>query len=388
MEMNETMLLIQLTNAESFSKYMRLINLTLSSSGILCNSILLIVLLLLNRHQCTTYFLLILMTMCDFLYCTVYTSILLTVENYINIINHQILCPLSFFLTPFAFTGSTLLLFICLIHFITNYVRKYNTVLGQIGGRLSVVFVFAFTIIRSVLGSTSIELVSDSRMPHIQQCSIDMNTPDLVTKVQEINHIFAEVTDILVYIGWIIILIIYIISLIQKKLLKKNSETNRKTSPFVSFLIVSKNRQENITSINQERLTNKKRHHNVSLIIILISIISILFYFPVILNKFITMNFIFHYKTFLTAQQSFFLQIIQQTTHLFCLTIRFIPFILFDKRINSIIHHMIGMKIQKRKKSSKKTKHQQKYICHCHCSRRQQSLELNHTQYEHNQIEV
>ncbi|CAF3416372.1 unnamed protein product, partial [Rotaria sp. Silwood2] len=289
MEINLTTLSIPLTNGESFSKYMRLINLTLSSSGILCNSILLIILFLLNRQQCTTYFLLILMTMCDFLYCTVYTSIILTIDNYLNIINHQILCPLSFFLTPFTFTGSTLLLFICLLHFITDYIRKYNTILGQIGGRLSVVFVFAFAIIRSVLGSTSIELVSDPRMPQIQHCTIDMNTPDLVTKVQNINYIFAEVTDILVYIGWIIIIIIYFISLIRHKLLlKKENETNSKRSPFVSFLLVSKSRQENIISINQERLTNKKRHHYVSLIILSISIMSILFYLPVMINKFIT----------------------------------------------------------------------------------------------------
>ncbi|CAF1546374.1 unnamed protein product [Rotaria sp. Silwood1] len=388
METNVTTLSIPLTNAESFSKYMRLINLTISSSGILCNSILLIVLLLLNRHQCTTYFLLILMTMCDFLYCAVYTSIILTIDNYLNIINHQILCPLSFFLTPFTFTGSTLLLFICLLHFITNYKRKYNTILGQIGGRLSVVFVFAFTIIRSVLGSTSIELVSDSTMPHIQHCTIDMNTPELVTKVQNINHIFAEVTDILVYIGWIIILIIYFISLIRNKLLKKENETNRKQSPFVSFLIVSKTRQENIISTNQQRLTNKKRHYNVSLIILSISIISILFYLPVMINKFTTMNLIYRSKTFLNEQQVFFLQIIQQTTLLFCLTIRFIPYFLFDKRILSIIHHMIGIKIQKRKNLSKKTKHQQKFIFRCQCSRRQQSLELNHIQYGNNQIEI
>jgi hypothetical protein len=371
--MNFTTVSIPIMNADLFNKYMRLINLILSCTGVLSNFILLIILLSLGRHQCTTYFILILMAVCDFLYCTVYTSILLTIDYYLNVINHQIICPLSFFLTPFTFTGSTLLLFICLIHFITNYIRKYETILGQIGGRLSVVFVFAFIIIRSVLGSTSIELISDSSMPHIQHCTIDMNTPEIVTKIQTINHIFAEVTDMLVYIGWIIIILIYFISLIHYK---RGKETKRTSSLFVSFLNVKKPEQENCSSIHQKRLTNKQRHNDVSLIILSISLISILFYLPVMTNKFTTMNLIYRGKTFLTDRQIFFLQIIQQTTHLFCLTIRFIPYFLFDKRIHLFLHQMIGMKIQK-KKNSKKGKYLQKWICHCQCSRQQQSIELN-----------
>jgi len=366
MEMNSTIL----TNTDSFDKNMRSINLALSCTGILTNFILLIILFRLNRHQCTTYFVLILMTICDFLYCTVYTSILLTIDSYLNIINHQILCPLSFFLTPFTFTGSTLLLLICLLHLITNYTRRYDTILGQIGGRLSVIFIFAFLIIRSVLGSTSIELISDSSMPHIQYCTIDMNTPDIVAKIQNINHIFAEVTDILVYIGWIIILLIYFISLIP---CKNSRETDSISSPFISFLIERK---------NQERLTNKQRHSDVSLIILSISIISILFYLPVMTNKFTTMNIIYLDKPFLNDEQTFLLQVIQQTTHLFCLTIRFLPYFIFDKKIRLFFHQMIGMKIQ-RKKSSKRL---QNYIFHCQCSRRQQSLELN--QNEHERVNV
>ncbi len=353
-------------NTDVFNKNMRLINLIICCTGVLSNLILLILLFIVNRHQCTTYFVLILMTICDLLYCTVYTSILLTIDSYLNIINHQILCPLSFFLTPFAFTGSTLLLFICLLHLITNYIRRYETILGQIGGRLSVIFVFAFIIIRSVLGSTSIELISDSSMPEIEHCTIDMNTPEIVTKVQNINHIFAEVTDILVYIGWIILLFIYLISLIS---LKKPIETNRKGNISVSFLIV---RQD-----TEERLTNEQRHHDVSLIIFSISLISIIFYFPVMINKFVTMNLIFRGKTFLTDRQIFFLQVIQQTTHLFCLTIRFILYFIFDKRIKLIFHQMIGMKIQKKKLTNKR-KSLEKLMCHCQCYRRQRdSLELN-----------
>jgi hypothetical protein len=358
MEMNGTIL----TNMNLLNKNIRLINLAFSCTGILNNFILLIILFRLNRHQCTTYFILILMTICDFLYCTVYTSILLTIDYYLNIINHQILCPLSFFLTPFTFTGSTLLLFICLLHLITNYIRRYDTILGQIGGRLSVVFVFAFVIIRSVLGSTSIELITDSSMPHIQHCTIDMNTPDIVTKIQNINHIFAELTDILVYIGWIILLIIYLISLIS---CKKSNETNS----FVSFLIERK---------NHERLTNKQRHKNISFIILSITFISIIFYLPVMTNKFTTMNLTYLGRTFLNDQQIIFLQIIQQTTHLFCLTIRFLPYFIFDKQIRLVFHRMIGMKIQ-RKQSSKRL---QKYIFHCQCSRRQQSLEINQNEHK------
>jgi len=380
MEMNATTLSMPLININLFNKYMRLTNLTFSCTGVLSNFILLIVLLRLKRQQCTTYFLLILMTICDFLYCTVYTSIVLTIDYYLNIINHQIICPLSFFLTPFTFTGSTLLLFICLLHFVTNYIRRYDTILGQIGGRLSIVFVFAFIIIRSVLGSTSIELISDSTMSNIQHCTIDMNTPDIVTTVQNINHIFAEVTDILVYIGWIILLFIYFISLIHCKNSTKNPNS------FVGVLIVRKSRQTNfITTTNQERLTNKQRHNDVSLIILSISILSIVFYLPVMINKFTTMNLIYRERSFLNEQQVFFLQVIQQTTHLFCLTIRFIPYFIFDKRIRIFFHRMIGMKIQ-RKKSSNKGKRIQKYICNCQCSRRQDSLELN--QSEHKKVQV
>jgi hypothetical protein len=321
------------------------------------------------------------MTVCDFLYCAVYTSILLTIDYYLNIINHQIICPLSFFLTPFAFTGSTLLLFICLLHFITKYKRKYDTILGQIGGRLSCVFVFAFIIIRSVLGSTSIELISDSTFSHIQHCTVDMNTPELVTKIQTINHIFAELTDILVYIGWVIILSIYFISLIPHK---KSNVPNRKPSLFVSFFIVRKKEEE--TLVNQQRLTNKQRHQDVSLIILCISCLSILFYLPVMLNKFVTMNLIYRGKTFLSDRQIFFVQVIQQTTHLFCLTIRFIPYFIFDKRIHLFFHRMIGMKIQRKKSSKKRGKSLQKYICRCQCSRQQQTLELNEN--EQKQVEL
>jgi hypothetical protein len=383
--MNLTTLAMPATSTDLINKYMRLINLTFSCTGALTNFILLIILLLLGRHQCTTYFLLIIMTVCDFLYCVVYTSIVLTIEYYLNIINHQILCPLSFFLTPFTFTGSTLLLFICLLHFITNYIRRYDTILGQISGRLSVVFIFAFIIIRSVLGSTSIELLPDPTMSHILHCTIDMNAPEIVIKVQNINHIFSEVTDMLVYIGWIIIILIYFISSIQWQTSSKKSRitTHRKSNPFVSLFVVKKNRE-----VNHERLTNKQRHNDVSLIILSIGLLSIILYSPVMTNKFTTMNLIYLGKTFLTDRQIIVLQILQQTTHLFCLTIRFIPYFIFDKRICSFLHEMIGMKIPRKQSLNRKEKRLQKYICHCQCSRRQESIELNDNQSEHQTLQI
>ncbi|UJR13448.1 hypothetical protein I4U23_000462 [Adineta vaga] len=366
MDINITTSDVFIDNVDFLNKFIRLINLIISCIGILTNLILLISLLLLHRHQCTTYFLLILMTLCDFLYCLVYTSISLTIDSYLNIINHQILCPLSFFLTPFTFTGSTLLLFVCLLHLITNFNRHYETVLGQLGGRLSVVFIFAFIIIRSVLGSTSIDLIPDIRTPHIQNCIIDINTSELVSKVQKMNHIFAEVTDILVYIGWIILLIIYFIA----------SKTSRQNSKqIVSFLITKPNQQETLLTHHEERLTNKQRHHDVSLIILSISIISILLYLPIIISKLITMELTYRYQTFLTDQQVFFLQMIQQVAHLFCLTIRFFPYIFFDKRMYSFIHRMIGMKIQRKTLTNQKSTRIQKYICHCQCSRQQEPFE-------------
>ncbi|CAF0798674.1 unnamed protein product [Adineta steineri] len=402
--MNITAIDTSSENYDSFIKYMRSINFILSCTGLLFNFFLIIILLLIGRRQCATYFLLILMTICDFLYCTVYVSIVLTVDQYINIINHEILCPLSFFLTPFTFTGSTLLLFICLIHFITNYVRRYDTVLGQIGGPLSVVFVLAFIIIRSVLGSTSVELIIlDPNVPKMRFCTIDMNTPPIVATVQHINHIFAEVTDILVYIGWIIVLIIYLINLICCKKSSFCTQTELNTSSsmpkplsFTSLLVHNNNiinHEQNTLSMtlelsdilnltNEIILTNKQRHHDVSLIIISTSIISVIFYLPIMISKYSTMYSVYREQTFLTDDQAFFLQILQHTAHLFCLSIKFLPYLIFDKRIHLFINQLIGikcMKIQRRKTLSRRRRYQikQKYIFHCQCYRRPQVLDFN-----------
>jgi hypothetical protein len=217
-----------------------------------------------------------------------------------------------------------------------------------------------------------------------------MNVPEIVIKVQNVNHIFSEVTDILVYIGWIIIILIYFISSIQWQTSSKKSRmrTNRKSNPFVSLFIVKKTREENFVGINHERLTNKQRHNDVSLIILSIGLLSIILYFPVMTNKFTTMNLTYLGKTFLTDRQIIVLQILQQTTHLFCLTIRFIPYFIFDKRICSFLHEMIGMKILKKQSPMRKEKRLQKYICHCQCSRRQESIELNDNQSEHQTLQI
>ncbi|CAF4632338.1 unnamed protein product, partial [Rotaria magnacalcarata] len=44
-----------------------------------------------------------------------------------------------------------------------------------------------------------------------------MNTPSIVATIQKLNHIFAEVTDILIYISWILILLLYCINVIRRK---------------------------------------------------------------------------------------------------------------------------------------------------------------------------
>jgi hypothetical protein len=409
-EMNTTTAHVSIENDELFNKYMRSINFILSCTGLFSNLLLIIVLLLIGRRQCATYFLLILMALCDFLYCIVYISIALTVDQYINIINHQIICPLSFFLTPFTFTGSTLLLFICLLHFITNYVRQYDTILGQLGGRLSVIFVLAFIIIRSVLSSTSIELiVPDSHNPHIKFCTIDMNTPTLVATIQKINHIFAEVTDILVYLGWIIILLIYIIKVIRCKKSYSYDQTDitlsRMVQPFsyASLLIVSNNinhdqhvvatarNSSDLLNIPHEItttavITNKQRHNDVSLIILSISLLSIIFYLPIMITKYSTMYFFYSNKLLLQEGQIIFLQIFQHTAHLFCLSVRIFPYFLFDKRIRLCFNQMFGMKcmMTRKKTLSKKRKYnfKQKYTWHCQCYRRQQILEFNNNENE------
>ncbi|CAF0781383.1 unnamed protein product [Rotaria sordida] len=407
--MNTTIIPIPMENDDLFNKYMRYISFILSCTGLLFNFLLIIILLLIGRRQCATYFLLISMTICDFLYCTIYVSIILTVDQYINIINHQIICPLSFFLTPFTFTGSTLLLFICLLHLITNYVRKYDTVLGQLGGRLSVVFVLAFIIIRSVLGSTSIELVvPNPDIPHIRFCIIDMNTPTIVATIQKINHIFAEVTDILIYIGWIIILFIYFINLVHFKKFHSNDRTNVSLSinkPHLHTSLLTNNNnnnsinnEQNIVTINIESIdllsitnpstvtttiSNKQRHNDISLIILSISLISVILYLPIMVSKYVTMYHVYRNELLLTEQHTYFLQLFQHTTHLLCLSIRFLPYFIFDKHINLFMSHMIGMKctkIQRERSLSRKQKYKlkHKYIWHCQCYRRQQVLEFDH----------
>jgi hypothetical protein len=410
MDINTTTILVSITDAGLFSKYTRLINFILSCTGLGFNLLLIILFFIIGRRQCATYFLLLLMTICDFLYCIVYVSIMLTVDQYLNIINHQIICPLSFFLTPFTFTGSTLLLFICLLHFITNYVRKYDTILGQIGGRLSVVFVLAFIIIRSVLSSTSIELITpDSNMPHVQYCTIDMNTPTIVATVQKFNHIFAEVTDILVYIGWIIILLIYLISLTHCKKICSNNQTeptlssidkpisltslslvnNNNINHEQKFVTTTAESLDMLNTTNETIITNKKRHNDISLIIISISFISIIFYLPIMISKYSTMYSVYRNKSLLADQETYFLQLVQHTAHLFCLSIRFLPYFIFDQRIHLFINQMIGMKCMKieRRKTLSRRKYQlkHKYIFHCQCHRRQQILDLNN---EENQQET
>jgi hypothetical protein len=410
MEINTNASTISITKMDLFNGYMRYVNFILSCTGLGFNFLLIILLFLIGRRQCTTYFLLLLMAICDFLYCTVYVSIMLTVDQYINIINHQIICPLSFFLTPFTFTGSSLLLFICLLHFITNYVRRYDTILGQIGGRLSIVFVLAFIIIRSVLSSTSIELITpDSTMPHLQYCIIDMNIPTIVATVQKVNHIFAEVTDILVYIGWIIILFIYFITLIHCKRICSNDQPEPNLSAidkplsFASILVANNNninRRQNVVTTTVESpdmlsltneatiVTNKDRHNDVSLIILSISFISIIFYFPIMICKYSTMYLVYRNQSLFNDEQTYFLQIIQHTAHLFCLSIRFLPYFLFDKRIHSVLNQMIGMKcmkIERKKTLSRREKYKlkHKYIFHCQCHRRQKILEFNNNLNEY-----
>ncbi|CAF0778247.1 unnamed protein product [Rotaria sp. Silwood1] len=401
---------ITMESEHLFNKYMRLINFILSCTGLLFNLLLVIMLLSIGRRQCATYFLLILMAICDFLYCSIYVSIILTAHQYINIINHQIMCPLSFFLTPFTFTGSTLLLFICLLHLMTNYVRKYDTILGQLGGRLSVVFVLAFIIIRSVLGSTSIELVVlDPDKPQIRFCTIDTNTPIIVATVQKINHIFAEVTDILIYIGWIIILFIYFISLFRCKKFHSNDQTNSlslidKPLSYTSLLTNNNNNNNNSVNNGQNMVTmpmesldmlnvtnqptvtaiinNKQRHNDISSIVLSISLISVILYLPIMVFKYVTMYRVYRDKALLTEQHMYFLQLFQHTAHLICLSIRFLPYFIFDKRISVFMNHMIGMKCMKIESErtlsrQRKYKLKHKYIWHCQCYRLQQVLEFD-----------
>ena len=402
MEMNLSNVSMSLINDALFNKYIRLTNFALLCSGFLFNLFLFVILLAVGRRECTTYFLLILMTLCDCLYCLVHLAITLTVDQYINIINHQILCPLSFFLTPFTFTGSILLLLICLVHFITNYVRKYDTTLGQIGGRLSFVFVLAFIIIRSVLGSTSVELVSlDQSSSDLQYCTIDLNTPTIVETVQNITHIFAEVTDILVYLGWIAVALIYLVNLIRCKesyFYDQRSVSIVKPVSYASLLIVHNNpgdttRRESLAVLPIESteilntshetgttaVTNKQKHCDVSLIVLTIAFVSIFFYLPIMISKYSTMFLAYRGKPLFSDRYTALLQILQHTAHLFCLSFRFVPYFLFDKRIRKYVHQLVGMQCvrmdsQEVRSRRRNYKRKRQYLFRCQCHRRQRVL--------------
>ena len=390
-EMNRTDQSMPFPHVGLFSKYMRSLNSIFACTGVLSNAFLLIVLLRIGRRRCATYFLLMLMAVCDFIYCINYASMWLTNDYYLNIVNHQILCPLSFFLIPFSLTGSTLLLLICLLHLVTNYRRRYDTVLGQLGGRLSIVFVIAFITIRSVLGSTSVVLMIDPAEPSNRYCTIANEVPPLVVQVQNINHIFAEVTDILVYISWSALLLIHVGSSLSRwKRSRTNSlQTHGKSVRLVSFL---SDRKENssdalstrIQSINYEINKNKRKHRDASSIILCICLMSILLYLPIMSYKLIAMDGHLRDKTFLSERQVVFLQDIQQAAHLLCLAIRFVPYLIFDKRIHAWIHRVMGVKIRRKTPQTTPRGHGQRYRCRCHCSRRQSSLELNPVQSEQN----
>ena len=360
---------------DSLSKtHMRLANFSLLCSAFVSNFLLSFVLLSVGRRQCSTYFLLFLMSICDCLYCAVHLSIFLTIDHYINIINHQILCPLSFFLTPFTFTGSTLFLLICLIHFITNYVRKYDTVLGQIGGRLSVVFVLAFVIIRSVLGSTSVELIIlDPHKPDSHYCTIDMNTTELVEAVQNITHIFSELTDILVYLAWMAVLLVYVINLMRCKqsyfyddMESTTQLAMAKPLSYASLLILYNNNNVDLaippntvtiasdgtttdalnTAVEGTGITvsNKRRHRDLSVIILCIACVSIVLYLPIMVGKYSTLYMAYCKRSLFDHAQMDLLQSIQHTAHSLCLSVRFIPYVLFDRRVHSFLHELVGMK--------------------------------------------
>ena len=389
-------------DANSVQQTIRILNFILSCTGLGFNLLLLIILVSIGRRQCTTYFLLILMTICDFLYCAVYVSISLTVDQYLNIINHQVICPLSFFLTPFTFTGSTLLLFICLLHLATNYVRKYDTILGQISGRLSVVFILSFIIIRSVLSTTSVELVAlNPKMPQIEYCIIDMNPPELVATFQKLNHVFSEVTDIVIYVGWIIILLIYLIKHLPcgKFAPCERHETNLlpvdKPHSFTSLIAVDNmnNKIPNETTTielsttaspvqEEPTICGKQKHNDVSSIIISISFLSVVLYLPIIISKYSLMYVAYTEQAFLNNSQTQILQIIQQTTLLFCLSIRFLPYFIFDRRIRLLLSQMFGMKCTKMDKRKARLRQgryklRAKYRFHCQCYRREEILGLH-----------
>ena len=390
--------------------YSRTTNFTLLFTGFLFNLLLFIILLLVGRRECTTYFLLKLMSLCDFLYCLVHLSILLTIDQYVNIINRQILCPLSFFLTPFTFTGSTLLLLICLLHFITRYVRKYDTVLGQISGRLSVIFILAFILIRSILGSTSVELLSvEPHTPDVYHCTIDLNTPPLVDAVQKIVHVFAELTDILVYIGWAIIIFGYFINLIRCKpsyFYDPVSSTAVKPFSYSSSMVLFQNNSSDIdhqhgivvipmesidganspNEVIRPQITNKQRHSDLSLIVLSIGIVSIFLYFPNIFFKYSMLHqavFDHHLLNFETNQ---ILQHMQQISHLFCLSLRILPYIFFDRRLHLFLHQLFGIQFMdtiyrgRSLRRGRRFRRRYRYVWNCQCRRRHRILKIQDEQ--------
>lgn len=350
-----------IVDENQFMKYMRSSHFVLLCMGSLFNLLLVKLLTRSRRRKCTTLLLLTLMALCDCVYCSVNLSIKLTIDQYINIINHQILCPLSFFLIPFTFTGSTLLLLICLIHLASNYIRKYDTISGQLCGPLSAVFILAFVLIRSVLGTTSVELlVIDPKMSDLHYCTIDMNTTLIVNIMQDVVHVFADVTDIFIYLLWIIIALKFLVNVIRSKhspseriSLSAATRTQMKRRAVIVYDGDDLCQEKKTTTINipikmstaltKNTSLNKYRHSTMSLIILSITICSTLLYLPIMIGKYSTLHLIFFEKPLFDSFQTNMLQTLQNTAHSLCLSIRFLPYILVNRRIRRFVVRICGI---------------------------------------------
>ena len=129
---------------------------------------------------------------------------------------------------------------------------------------------------------------------------------------------------------------------------------------------------------------NKRKHRDASSIILCICLMSVVLYLPIMSHKLMAMDMHLRQRTFFSERQVAFIQDIQQAAHLLCLAIRFVPYLIFDKRIHSWIHRMMGVRIPRKTPRTAPRRHGHQYRCRCHCSRPQSSLELNSDPNERN----
>ncbi|CAF1341161.1 unnamed protein product [Didymodactylos carnosus] len=358
-----------------FNLFTRKASCLLSGIGMITNLIIFITLLIYRRH-CTTYFLLLTMAINDCIYCSMYLTSYLSVNNILNIINRFILCQLSFFLQSFSFMCSSLILFVCLMHTYKKYDRSYNTATGQLCGRLSLLFIFGIVFARAFLDMISVDTEIDRRTNR-NICKVFNleNITSLAKMTQYILQIIYETVDTLIYLACFIVtlLILYKKSFCCKsnnnsQMMIYRSHPHISCSNSVSNIIQSPSSSQRKPSVESLLLKNHYRthvstyqiclpsttvpianndlipdkHHRLDLVIFSLGVQTSLLFFPVIFLK-LDANFsILSLQAYL-LRHSFWYSIAHPSV-LLSLATRIFAYCLFDMNFRHYFNKIVAFR--------------------------------------------